>query len=523
MRSSRRTFVGGLGAGAAIVGLGGLAPLSSLKATSFKTNPFTLGVASGEPSPDGFVIWTRLAPRPFDDNGGVDGPHGVMFEVASNPTFQTVLRRGQVTTQASGAHSVHVEISGLAAERDYYYRFFAGGAVSPVGRARTLPALGRAIEQLRFGVVGCQRWEDGFYTAYRHVSEEAFDFVFHYGDFIYERRRNKGKKRRPIVRRLPVDFKEARALDEYRQLYAAYCMDQDLRMARGACPWIMSTDDHEVVNDYAGDVDRKYETSRRSFLKRRAAAYQAYFEHMPLRQLARPRGPDMRLYRRFVLGDLLQIDVLDTRQYRSPQPCGDYGEYKRAEPCRARHNTTILGPEQDKWLLAGLGAHKTHWNIIAQQVPMMQRRKSRSGEISYNMDKWDGYPRSRQRILDQIDGRNIKNFVVLAGDVHANFAGDLMADFDRDGSKVLGAEFVGTSISSGGNGRATTKGGRRMLRANRHIKFHNKQRGYMRCIVTKDRCHVDFRVLPVVTRREAPVTTKASFVVEAGAAGVKAV
>ncbi len=228
-------------------------------------------------------------------------------------------------------------------------------------------------------------------------------------------------------------------------------------------------------------------------------------------------------YRRLAFGGLAEFNVLDTRQYRTAQPCGAYKDYKNAARCPQAldPSATMLGAVQERWLLEGLGRSRARWNVMAQQVPMMQRIKPRGGEALFNMDKWDGYPLARKTLLDTFANKRPSNAIVLSGDVHANWVGDLLADFDNPDSAIVGAEFVGTSISSGGDGADTTSRGLRIVDANEHLKFYNRQRGYVRCTVTEDRWQADWRVVPFVTRPGAAISTRASFVVENGVPGVE--
>ena len=515
-RLSRRGLLGGAGACAALAMTLPLTSRGVLANPGFTKYPFSLGVASGEPSPDGVVLWTRLAPEPLDGGGMPMQPVSVEWEVAADEEMKAVKRKGTTLARPELGHAVHVEVQGLEPGRWYWYRFSSGSVASPIGRTRTAPAANATVERLRFAFASCQHYEKGHYTAHRHLAGEDLELVVFLGDYIYE---NKAKDGRPRMH----DGPEVETLEEYRNRYALYKLDPDLQAAHAAFPWVVTSDDHEVVNDYAGDVDRKHETPRDEFLRRRAASYQAYYEHMPLRRSAKPSGPNMALYRRLAFGGLAEFNLLDTRQYRTIQPCGEYKDYKNAARCPQAldPSATMLGAVQERWLLEGLGRSRARWNVIAQQVPMMQRIKPRDGEPLFNMDKWDGYPLARKTLLDYFANERPSNPVVLSGDVHANWVGDLLADFDNPGSAIVGAEFVGTSISSGGDGADTTSRGLGIVDANAHLKFYNKQRGYVRCTVTPDRWRADCRVVPFVTRPGAPISTRASFVVENGVPGVK--
>ncbi len=324
---SRRRFLAGAGLAAGTLLLPGqaAADLAGRREGGRITDPFTLGVASGDPLPDAVVIWTRLAPRPLEPGGGMpDRIVPVRWEVAGDERFAHVVRRGVAAARPERAHTVHVDVRGLQPHRRYWYRFRAAGELSPAGRMRTAPAPGAAVP-LSFAVTSCAQYEHGYFTAYRHLADEDCDVVFNLGDYIYEYEADDYVAPTGNVR--DHVGPEVRTLDDYRQRHAQYKTDPDLQAAHAAAPWIVTWDDHEVDNNYADDIpeDRDAEEGNATtadFLARRAAAYQAYWEHMPLRT-APPKGPDLPLYRRFAFGSTATFSVLDTRQYRTDQPCGD--------------------------------------------------------------------------------------------------------------------------------------------------------------------------------------------------------
>ncbi len=471
---------------------------------------FSLGVASGEPLPDGIVIWTRLARDPLNGGGMPNKPLEVRWEVAADENMTRIVRSGVATARPEFAHALHVPVRGLRPHRWYWYRFHALGETSTVGRTRTAAAGG--LDRFRFAFASCQHYEMGFYTAYEHMVREDLDLVVHLGDYIYE---YAGKLGRPRIH----PFNETTTLDEYRNRYALYKLDPALQAAHAAFPWLTVWDDHEVQNNYAGDYDQHGETPVRMFRERRAAAYRAYYEHMPLRPTAIPQGADMQLYRRYGFGNLLTLNMLDTRQYRTDQPCGD----KKRRLCEAAlaSDATMLGFAQERWLQNGLSRDRAVWSVLAQQVPMMQRKVPRYDEILFDMDKWDGYVAARNRLLGHVAGIGKGNLIVLSGDVHAAWVGDLRQDFDKVGAPAIGTEFVCTSISSKGDGWDSRKRPRRIVAANPHIRFYNGRRGYTRCEVSPGQWRADYRTVPYVTRPGAPITTKATFTVARGRPGVE--
>ncbi|BDG73353.1 alkaline phosphatase D family protein [Roseomonas fluvialis] len=513
---------GGLAALAATVAM----PRAGAAQPMFRSFPFTLGVASGDPAPDGFVIWTRLAPEPLAPDGGmVRQAMEVRWEVAEDQRFARVVASGTAIARPELAHAVHVEVTGLAPGRLWFYRFRAGTEASATGRSRTAPAAGAAMDRLRFAVAGCQHYEHGHFTAWRHIAAEPdLDFVFHYGDYIYEYRgRVPGQPGwGPLVR--PHLGEETVALADYRLRYAQYRLDPDLRAAHAAHPFLVSYDDHEVDNNWAGLHSEEDGRGRfpiavppEVFALRKAAAFQAWYEHMPLRRAALPRGPDITAYRRLDFGSMARVNVLDTRQFRDDQPCHDGVRPACADA--ARPEAQMLGPAQETWLLEGLADSPARWNILAQQVPMM--RRVLSGGVS--MDKWDGYAAARQRLLDGMAARRTANPVVLSGDVHVALAATLRARPEDAASAPVATEFTATSATSAGDGVAMTPGGEELLRRNPDITLFDARRGYCVSEATATRMTTEFVALPFVTREGAPRETAARLVVEAGRAGVQRV
>ena len=417
-----------------------------------------------------------------------------------------VVQSGTATARPEWSHSVHVEVSGLRPGRWYWYRFKVGSEVSPKGRTRTAPPADVMAERLRFAFVSCQHYEAGLFTAYDHLAREDLDLVVHLGDYIYEGPAADGRVRRHLGG-------ECFALDDYRLRYALYRTDPHLQAAHATAPWIVTWDDHEVANNYAADIAAK-PAQQASFLARRAAAYQAYFEHMPLRRSALPKGPEMLLYRRLDFGRLAQFHVLDTRQYRTPQPLGD--GLKTPSPALLDPRGTLMGDRQRDWLFSGLGRSPANWNILAQQVMMARVDRTGGNEVKYSMDQWPGYEFERRRVLRHFREQQVKNPVVITGDIHSHWANELIADFDELDSPVVGTEFVGTSISSGGDGAAAPKSHDHLLAENPFLKFFNAERGYVRCEVTPQTWRTDYRTVPFVTKPGAPLVTRASFVVESG-------
>lgn len=509
---SRRSFLTG---GLTLCGLFGARLSTGVgldQDTRFQASPFTLGVASGDPTSDGVVLWTRLAPDPL--NGGGMPPRAVRvdWQVALDDRMTKVVRRGRAFAVPAWGHSVHVEVTRLEPDRWYWYQFRAGNELSPIGRTRTLPRRGASVDRLRFAFASCQHFEMGFFTAYEHLAGEDLDMVFHLGDYIYE---GKGIEGRVRIHAGP----EIMTLDDYRNRHAQYRSDPGLQAAHAAFPWIVTWDDHEVDNNYAAEVSEQNDPTD-IFLRRRAAAYQAYYEHMPLRRASIPVAASMQLYRRFSYGNLASFFVLDTRQYRTDQPCGDGIKL----PCETVTDpqATLLGPAQERWLVDGLSGSEARWNVMPQQVMMAKVDRLAGPDERYSMDQWSGYDAARVRLLGFLAARRPSNPVVLTGDIHSNWVNDLKVKFADPESPVVATEFVGTSITSGGDGVDMPAPMPAVLADNPFVKFHNSQRGYVSCEITPKAMRADYRVVEYVTRRGAPRQTRASFLVEDGRPGAQA-
>jgi len=477
--------------------------------------PFTLGIASGYPTASGVALWTRLAPSPLMPGGGMPPEVvPVAWEVATDERMGRVVQRGVAAATPAFAHAVHVEVDGLEPARWYWYRFRAGGEASAVGRTRTAPAASANNERLRLAFASCQQWEQGYFNAYRHMLADDLDLIVHLGDYIYESSWGEDHVR-------AHGAPEPHTLDDYRIRHALYKSDPDLRAAHAACPWLFTWDDHEVQNDYANDRSEHLDTPA-WFLERRAAAYRAYYEHMPLRRSMVPFGPHMRMFSRVAFGRLAQFHMLDDRQYRSHQPCAPPGRggANIVEECEARLDPklTMLGDAQEQWLAAGLDRSPARWNLIGQQTLMAQLDRKPGPGRQFWTDGWDGYPAARRRLLDYLGQRKPGNPIVLGGDVHSFWVADLKPDFDDPRSPVVASEFVGTSITS--QFRRRQEDVDALLPDNPHIRLGNgERRGYVRMEITRERLRADLRTVRSVTQPGASADTLATFVVEDGRPG----
>jgi alkaline phosphatase D len=461
---------------------------------------FALGVASGDPAPDGFVLWTRLAPQPTADGGGMpDVPVGLRWQVAADPDFTDLVADGFVSTSSAVAHSAHITVERLQPDTTYWYRFTTGGQVSPVGRTRTTPALGASVAELNMVFATCQHYESGFYTAWSHVAAEQPDVIVFLGDYIYEGGISSTRPRRH-------NSPEITTLDAYRKRYGLYKSDLRLQAAHQAAPWIVTWDDHEVENNYAG-LTPQDPADQAGFLARRVAAYQAYWEHQPLR--TEPLEGNLALYRSIPWGSLADLLVLDGRQYRTDQVCSA----DVSEDCGTRMSpsNTMLGAAQKDWLLTEMAAPQGRWTVLANQVAMTPMPFG----TAYNMDQWDGYPVERTELLNAM--AELRNAVVLTGDFHAAGVGDLQDE--APGSPIVGTELMATSISS--NTSATNEAliSQYVTGLPQWQWFDATKRGYARATITPDTFGVDFMTVSTLTDVLTPATVNTSWLIQDGQPG----
>ncbi len=493
----------------------------------FTDYPFKLGVASGDPLDSSVVLWTRIAPKPLEDGGLSEEDIEVRVRVATDEKMGKIVRDERFVATPELAHSVHFIAEGLSPATEYWYQFSIGSEESPVGRTRTIPSPGSKISQVSFAYTSCQHYEQGYYSAYRFMANEELDLVVQLGDYIYEYGSSPLTKKlnvqggRQIVRQ--HNSSEVFDLAGYRNRYALYKSDIDLQAAHAAFPWIVSWDDHEVSNNWASDMPQSLEQQTEAdFFRRRLAAMQAYYEHMPLRRFPTLVGDgidrQLRLYSRLPFGDLLQIHLLDTRQYRSDQVCatGDY--VSRDCPERHKESHRMIGLQQEKWLQSSLENSNVNWNVLAQQVWFGHFAFGSADHPEFNRDAWDGYPKERRRLLDFLVEHRISNPVVLSGDWHCSLVQDVGRDPTEPQSEKVVTEFAGTSLSSY---CARTDPILDNLSLNPQVKFFDGQhRGYVRCQVDSEQWQTDYRfVSTAFDPHGATIYTGASFVVESGRVG----
>jgi len=491
--------------------LSALAQTPALAAPKFSDDPFSMGVASGDPLPDGFVIWTRLAPKPLERGGGMPAQSvTVDWEVSEDDGFRRIVLAGKALARPELAHSVHVEISGLRSHRRYWYRFVVDGVRSDVGTVRTAPAAGAAVDRLRIAVAGCQNYQAGLFTAWRHISQEAdLDVVYHYGDYIYEGKAagQPAPGRPPVVRRHIGD--EIYSLDDYRQRYALYKIDPDLKAAHAAAAFLPSYDDHEVENNWSGVWDENG-TPPEIFELRRAAAMQAWYEHMPVRLSQLPRKGVQLMYRRLDYGGLMRLNILDRRSYRSIPMCEE-----AADPnCVAKRDQpdTMLGEMQERWLGEGLSGGAT-WNVLGLGGLVMPFDRSLQKIPTKGYDNWTGYPDARERLVRMIQDRKLTNVVIVGGDSHMFFMGHVPSRPNDLASAPVATELHATSISSN-SGNGLPIGPDPRAASNPHIATIHDQRGYLLCDVDPGAWNVSMRVVDQALTPGGKVSTLARYLVK---------
>ncbi|MAP94561.1 MAG: alkaline phosphatase [Ponticaulis sp.] len=460
--------------------------LPAMSQTQSDKYHFTLGVASGCPRDTSVILWTRLAPEPLKGGGMPDGICHVRYRVCRDDAMRQEVRSGLVRTSHMKAHSVHLRLEGLEPGREYFYQFYYGQDESPVGRTRTTD---RSAPSAKLALANCQAWETGHYAAYRDMADWSPDVVIHVGDYIYEG--GAAKSMGPVTRDVAgyvFDFEivrqhnsaEITSLFDYRNRYALYRTDPHLQAAHAAAPWIVAMDDHEIDNNWAGMTPQDPEKQTGvEFALRRQAALQAYYEHMPidLPPSLTGAGGELQMYGAYRFGPAA-VNLLDTRQYRSDQACGD-GIIPVSQCAEASFpGRSMTGETQEAWLLDQLATSDARYNVLAQQTWFAPYNYSDTeAGVARNMDQWDGYPVQRQRLIDAM-AQDVANPIVLSGDWHTGGALNIHANPDDPTSARVGHNFAATSVSSicpwyGRMDQARD--------ANPHLKYLNGEiRGYLR-------------------------------------------
>ena len=474
--------------------------------------PFALGISSGFPTHRSVVLHTRLAIDPLDVEGlgampAQDVP--LRWELARDERFRRNVRRGEILARADAAHSARVVVDGLEPARDYYYRFIAGMQASVTGRTRTLPAPDAEPREFHMALASCQHFEHGQWAAYQHIARSAPDLIVHLGDYIYEGAATLNRIR-------AHGGGNCVTLADYRRRYAQYRADPALQAAHAASPWVATWDDHEVANDYSGMHSGRAEDPV-AFLARRTAAYQAYYENLPLPPSAQPANGTVALYANCRIGTLAELFMLDQRQYRSAQACpqpGRAGGNRIAEDCAdlRDESRTMLGPAQEQWLASELARSRGRWNLLGQGTLVSFLDEQPDAGRTFGGDSWNGYPAARGRLLRTLQQQRVRNPVMFTGDMHAFMAGNITAVPGDPTSAPLATEIVATSISSDPRPQAQLDG---WLRENPNLLLaEGRYRGHVALRITPRHLRAD---LMAVDNRDSAASahrTLRSLVVE---------
>ncbi|GAA2766372.1 alkaline phosphatase D family protein [Streptomyces paradoxus] len=525
----RRTVVKAAAATAVLAG-----PLAAtLPARAVEQAPaFLHGVASGDPLPDGVLLWTRVTPVPEAIPGSGAGPDTeVSWVVAEDKAFTTVVAKGSTTATAASDHTVKADVRGLKPGTDYWFRFSAGGTDSPAARTRTAPAHDAAVPGLRFGVVSCANWEAGFFSSYRHLAARGdLDAWLHLGDYIYEYGTGEYGTRGKVVRpHAPAH--EIVTLADYRTRHARYKTDPDLQALHATAPVVAIWDDHEFANDgWAGGAENHTEGAEGTWSARQAAAKQAYFEWMPVRPAIAGTT-----YRRLRFGKLADLSLLDLRSFRSQQVKVGNGEVD--DPDR-----TLTGRAQLDWLKAGLTSSDTTWRLVGNSVmispfaigslsadllkPLAKLLGLPQEGLALNTDQWDGYTDDRREILAHLRTNAIRNTVFLTGDIHMAWANDVPVDAGTYPlSPSAATEFVVTSVTSDNlddivkvpEGTVSAVAAPVIRAANRHVHWVDTDRhGFGVLDITAERAQMDYYVVSDRTKRDATAKWSRSYRTRSG-------
>ncbi len=436
---------------------------------------FRHGVASGDPLPRSVVLWTRWTPPAASPPGPVE----VDWLIALDPDLHEVAARGTATTGPDTDHTVKVDAGGLVPATAYWYRFSVGGETSPVGRTRTAPAPGAAVDNLRLGLVSCASFPAGWFHAYRNLARRDVDLVVHVGDYLYENGRH--SHRGP--RRLPIGT--AVTLDGYRARHAAYKGDPDLQALHARHPMVAVWDDHELAGGaWSGGAFEHLPSRHGSWPERRAAALQAYWEWMPVRP-PDPADPAL-IYRMLRWGDAADLAMIDARLVGRDKP---FGRGSGVVVTLSDPGRSMLGADQREWLEAEMAASTARWRLIGNQV-VLAPTPLVAGRYLLNPGQWDGYPREREWLYGVLAAGG-GNTAVLSGDIHSSWANDL----------PVGAEFVTPAVSSPTFADILVPGGRvgavaseRAFRwQNAHVRMVElRHHGYVVVDVTPERIQADW-------------------------------
>lgn len=467
---------------------------------------YTLGVAAGDPTHSSIALWTRLCPEPFKIDSGM-GKKDIpgKWRIATDRAMKNVIRSGTATARATMAFSVHATVTNLPARATgYWYDFIFQNTRSTPAHLTLLPPAASSPALIKFIVAGCQAFDAGHYSAWKQIAAESPDFIYNYGDFIYPPQSADARSVPASIPRSPA------GLMDFRRMYATVLRDRNLQAARAATSWINTWDDHEFENSASVDTADAL----------KAAAIQAWYEHMPLRRSYVAGRSSLQIYGRYRFGDLMDFVALDSRLYRSANP-GDGSAFINSVDMDDE-DRTMLGATQEAWLEGEIENSDRTWFVFGNQVPFGQQDWSafanRAGESPlYRGDGWDGVSAARRRLIDAIVAKEGLNPVFVSGDVHKGMALDI-----KDGVDVVSSELIGTSITSGGDGTNPYTREAAIKAQNAHVKYVTDERGYLRCTVTPETFTADFRAVPYVEAdANAAVATRKTYFIEAGTPGLQ--
>jgi alkaline phosphatase D len=498
--TTRRNFIKGVGAGLI------LSPAATYAKAAARPYLFKLGVMAGDPWPDGFVICTRLCPKPTEKHGGMTNADvNVRWEVSTTESFSNVIQSGIVTARLANAHSAKAVITGLAAGTEFYYRFSAMGDVSRTGRAMTLPVI--YTEPLRIISAGCQNYETGLYGLHKKIAQLRPHYLFWSGDFIYTDSQKTSAGQPNVVR--PTKFpNEAVTYEQFCSIYAIVMSDLNLQDAMASCAWLCSFDDHEVINNWWMFKDKRGDSVKQVTLFR-TNGLKAWADHMPVR--CAPTGPNIVAYRNFKVANLINMMVLDTRSNRTPPACNvTFSPCPEAEAPERQ----VLGVTQEAWVKNQLENPTTVWDTLCQQV-LLSRVEYNDG---HRMDAWDGSPAARYRVLGTAQGMG-SNLIVLTGDIHKAMASNVYVN-DTDDT-IVAAEFNSSSISSGNpDAEPLGPGDVNLVQNNPNIVHMADKRGFNELTFTPESCEVKYWAIQSNRSVNSPVFVDRMCVVEAGNPGI---
>lgn len=508
-----------LGLSAGLIGAATVASpaLASARSRPHVPYPFLLGVASGEPRPGGVVLWTRLASEPLaEDGSGGMAPRDVVvsWQVAEDERMQRVVRSGAVRTGPDLGHSVHLDVNGLRPAREYWYRFRVGPHVSPVGRTRTAPNPATRLTAMTFAFASCQSFGQGWFTPYEHMVADDPDLVLFLGDYIYCQPAGPvAYPGNPVDSRVLAPPRRCETLGDFRARYATYHTDPHLQEAHRLLPWSVTIDDNEIQNDFWADPDP-------AAVERAGAGYQAFWENMPLSAAQRPRGASLPgSYRRLDYGDLATFHMIDSRQYRTKPPLAVCSPADRPDgycPDTLDPNSSVLGDAQEAWLLDGLSAAATTWNVLGNQFAFTQRDGDGRLDPPESRDLgggWDRYVADRQTILDHVRTRDIRNLVIVTGDSHRNWVLNTPRDYRTWDAAVppVCTEFMVTSITSGGE--RDPKPSHRPQASTPHLLYRDQSHGYGLVTLSPSEWRTDYRAVSTIWAPSSSVSTISSWTV----------